>query len=59
MKIGLSALERAFEMARSGLVPDVQQIERALHREGYSSNEVEGPKLRKQLRSLIKAAARP
>ena len=56
MRSGVSALERAFEMARSGLVPDVPHIKRALDKEGYFSNEIDGPKLRKQLQSLIEAA---
>ena len=59
MKIGVSTLERAFEIARSGLARDVEEIRRALQREGYNAKEIEGPGLRKQLRGLTEAAREP
>ena len=52
-----SALERAFQLARSGRVADVAQIRQQLKREGYSAAQVEGPALVRQLRALIDAAS--
>lgn len=62
MKVGVSPLERAFQIARSGNVGTVQEIKTALEREGYSSWVIEGPTLSKQLRKIIqeaKEAAKP
>lgn len=56
MKPGIRALERAFQLARSGSVKDIWGIKVALRREGYFTEEIEGPKIRKQLRDLIAAA---
>lgn len=55
----LSALERAFQLARSGRISTVDDIKKQLKQEGYdvSSREYAGPSLRSQLRELIKAAA--
>ena len=52
----MTALERAFQMARSGEVAALSEIVKALRREGYSANQIEGPVLRRQLTSLIKTA---
>jgi len=50
------AVERAFEMARSGRFPDVGKLESALSREGYSGarEHLAGAHIRKQLAALIK-----
>jgi DUF1009 family protein len=56
MKPGVSAIERAFQLARSSSVRDVAEIIKALDREGYNSRVVEGKVIRVQLRDLIKAA---
>jgi hypothetical protein len=48
-----SALERAFELAKEGRCPNITDIRRRLQLEGYSSSQIEGPQLHKQLRALI------
>jgi hypothetical protein len=56
MNQNISALERAFAIARSGQAATVDEIKAALNREGYLSNQLEGPLLRSQLKGFIKAA---
>ena len=51
-----SALERAFEIARSGECPTVDLIIRRLNKEGYNGNQVIGRALVKQLNTLIRKA---
>jgi hypothetical protein len=53
-----SPLERAFELAKSGRVSTIEEIRRSLRREGYSAEQIEGPKLIRQLRELISVARR-
>jgi hypothetical protein len=55
----VSALERAFELARSGTIRDISQIKGALVREGYDTGQIEGPMLVRQLRALIRSSAQP
>lgn len=52
----MTALERAFQLARSGEVSGLTEIRRALDREGYSGDQIEGPALKRQLAGLIKTA---
>jgi hypothetical protein len=52
----MSALERAFQLAKSGQVAGLTEIATSLNREGYSANQIEGPVLKRQLAGLIKAA---
>jgi len=52
----MTALERAFDLARSGRVAGLGDIIASLRRDGYSSDQIEGPLLRRQLADLIKAA---
>jgi hypothetical protein len=52
----VSALERAFQMARSGQYATVAKIRMALTKEGYSASQVEGPELIRQLQSITKTA---
>jgi hypothetical protein len=52
----LSALERAFQLAKSGEVAGLTEITTSLNREGYSASQIEGPLLKRQLANLIKAA---
>ena len=49
-------IERAFDLARSGLYKDVPDIARQLNAEGYEgvTNRLAGPSLRKQLRELCR-----
>jgi hypothetical protein len=51
-----TALERAFQLAKSGHVADLMEIASALKREGYKVDQIEGPLLKRQLTDLIKAA---
>lgn len=53
-----TALERAFELARSGRYPTVAHIRRAISAEGYSQGQIEGRELSRQLRELIAAVPR-
>jgi len=48
-----SALERAFELAKSGNFASLSAIKSALMAERYSVDTVIGPSLSKQLRDLI------
>jgi hypothetical protein len=52
----MTALERAFQLARSGSVAGLSEIAVSLNREGYSAKQIEGPILKRQLGDLIKAA---
>jgi len=49
-----TSLERAFELAKSGLCNSVTDIERSLKAEGYSCQQLTGLILRKQLSTLIR-----
>ena len=52
----MTALERAFQLARSGQVSTVSEIKTSLARDGYSINQLDGPALRRQLVVLIRAS---
>jgi hypothetical protein len=53
----ITALERAFQLAKSGGVVDVRGIRARLKREGYDEKAVDGsPSLTSQLRVIIKIA---
>jgi Protein of unknown function (DUF2934) len=56
MEQGISALERAFEIARSGRAGSVTLIKKALKQEGYAVEQVQGRGLSRQLRAIIKTA---
>jgi hypothetical protein len=51
----MTAMERAFQLARSGQVSGLSEILSALKDEGYSVSQIEGPTLRRELRALIRA----
>ena len=53
MKLPASALERAFQLARSGRYATLDHIKRRLKAEGYSTEQITGGVLSKQLRALI------
>ena len=53
MEPNKTAIERAFELARTGLFLEVGEIKDRLRREGYYSDIITGPLLREQLKSLI------
>jgi hypothetical protein len=48
-----TAIERAFELARSGRFGSVQGIRIRLKQEGYNPDQIEGPMLVDQIRSLM------
>ena len=52
----MTALERAFQLARSGRVAGLTDIITSLKRDGYSATQIEGPLLKRQLADLIKVA---
>ena len=53
MKLGRNALERAFELARSGEARTVSEIKKKLKSEGYSLADFVGRQLSRQLRAII------
>jgi hypothetical protein len=56
MNGSMTALERAFDLARSGGCASLAEILKRLRHEGYASHQIEGPHLRKQLARLIEKA---
>jgi hypothetical protein len=58
MEIKVTALERAFQLARSGRMATVEDIRKRLKQEGYDERVVldGGRSLTAQLRGLIKTA---
>ena len=53
-----TALERAFELARSGKIATVAKIRQSLKAEGYSDSQLIGSALTGQLRDLIQSATK-
>ncbi len=51
-----TAIERAFDLARSGECSCISDLTQRLDREGYHSKQIYGPLLKKQLTSLIDEA---
>jgi hypothetical protein len=58
MHHGMTTMERAFDLARSGRFISLSEVMTSLNREGYSASQIEGPLLKRQLADLIKAARR-
>lgn len=52
----VSALERAFQLARSGRYGCISEIKRRLTEEGYGADQVTGPILRQQLSNMMQIA---
>ena len=52
----LTALERAFELAKSGHCSSIEEILQCLKLEGYPLASMEGFALRDQLRAIIREA---
>jgi hypothetical protein len=59
MALHPTALERAFQLTRSGLPNSVADIKKWLSLEGYAAAQVDGKALTKQLLTLIRAAQAP
>ena len=58
MEPNKTAIERAFELARSGRYVYLTKIRERLRYEGYFTDTVSGPLLCRQLKDTIKAALR-
>jgi hypothetical protein len=52
-------LERAFILAKSGDCRTLTDVRSALKKEGYRVCELEGPSLRRQLKTLCVASRKP
>jgi hypothetical protein len=52
----MTTLERAFQLARSGRVSTIADIIGSLKRAGYSTDQIEGRTLKRQLANLIRVA---
>lgn len=50
-----STLERAFELAKSGRYAGLGELRAAVKAEGYSTAQMEGPSLGRQLKRLMEA----
>jgi hypothetical protein len=50
-----TVIERAFELARTGVYSEVGEIKERLRNEGYFTDTVTGPMLRAQLKGLMEA----
>jgi hypothetical protein len=59
MKQNITAIERAFEIARSGQVTTVEAIRKQLKREGYEQGWLVGRGLVSQLRGIIDSTRDP
>jgi hypothetical protein len=53
MEPEMTSLERAFLLAKTGKYLNVAAIKRRLKDEGYSADQVTGPRLEAQLRAII------
>ena len=53
-----TAIEKAFELAKSGQFKNVEDIIRQLRREGFRQEQIEGRALKTQLRLLIQSKER-
>ena len=51
-----TALERTFELARSGRFASFSEIKKAIRSEGYAVDQLTGPQLSRQVRGLIESA---
>jgi hypothetical protein len=55
MDHAVTAVERAFQLAKSSACTCVKDIKECLTAEGYSANQISGRALSKQLKALIEA----
>ena len=58
MEVRKTALERAFELARSGRCLDISDVKKHLQSERYDVKQIEGRALKKQLLVLMEKAKR-
>jgi hypothetical protein len=59
MDSNTTSLERAFQLAKSGLCGSVELIRQKLDTEGYSADQITGKGLTKQLRTIIRSVHTP
>jgi hypothetical protein len=52
----IPAIERAFQLARSGSVANINELKSVMHKERYGREELQGLSLGRQLKAIIKAA---
>ena len=57
MSFRMSTLERAFQLAESGLAQSTGALRVMLRREGYEPRQIEGRSLIRQLKAIIDAVA--
>jgi hypothetical protein len=57
MKPNVTALERAFQLAKTGRYLDIAHIKQQLNHEGYSPNQIEGRTLIRQLQDIMRGAS--
>lgn len=50
------AIQRAFELARSGECSSIRDLRDRLTAEGFSASQLEGPTLIRQLREVLRGA---
>jgi hypothetical protein len=56
MEKDTTAIERAFQLAKSGRFASMLEVRKALKEEGYSLQQLEGKSLQRQLRDIMSAA---
>jgi len=54
MRNGISSVERAFQLARTGNFRTMQRLKSALSGEGYNAYEIQGPILTGQLTRIMR-----
>jgi hypothetical protein len=53
MELNVTALERAFALAKSGTCLTVENIKKRLRQEGYRDEQISGPEFNKELRAAM------
>ena len=56
VELRMTTLERAFELARSGEFANIYRLKQRLSKEGYGVDQLTGPLLLAQIKSLIRGA---
>jgi hypothetical protein len=56
MIFSITALERAFELAHTGKYRSTTELRAVLKTEGYSTSQIDGPALGRQLRNIMRAS---
>jgi hypothetical protein len=57
MEPNVTALERAFQLAKTGRYLDIAHIKQQLNQEGYSHNQIAGRTLIRQLQEIMRGAS--